>query len=51
MKECKPRAAQARGLHFGVFAVAVAFAFKRLRKIPFEGPATVKPMALAEHRY
>jgi len=29
-------------LHFVAFAAAVAFAFKRLRKDPFEGPATVK---------
>jgi hypothetical protein len=33
------------------FAVAVAFAFKRLRKGPLEGPATVKPPALPEDTY
>jgi hypothetical protein len=51
MREGDAPAAQARGLHFGVFAVAVAFAFKRLRIGPFEGPAIVKPLALAEQRY
>jgi hypothetical protein len=34
-----------------VFAVAVAFAFKRLRKGSFEGPATVKPPARPEDTY
>jgi hypothetical protein len=38
-------------LHFSVFAFAVAFAFNRLRKGPFEGPATVKPPALPEDSY
>jgi hypothetical protein len=32
-------------------AVAVAFAFHRLRSGPFEGPATVKPPALPEDTY
>src|ERR1017187_7176511 len=32
-------------------AVAVAFAFHRLRSGPFEGPATVKPPALPEDAY
>jgi len=40
----KPVASRAR-------AVAVAFAFHRLRSGPFEGPATVKPPALAENTY
>ena len=35
-------------MEVGRLAVAVAFAFHRLRSGPFEGPATVKPPALPE---
>jgi hypothetical protein len=34
------------GVVFVAFSSAVVFAFKRLLKGPFEGPATVKPQAL-----
>jgi len=46
-----PRAAQARGLHFDVFAAAVIFVFQTIAKRPFELSPTVRPLALAEHTY
>jgi len=33
-------------LLFAVFDVVVALAFGKLRRAPFKGPATVKPLAL-----